>query len=178
MPNSFTIAHRPTSAPTSKPTLSKADAEVIAHARAELARTDKMLEEVLTLKHRLENFGAEYAAGKISMIEAAGLITASNSADARHDLANALRHPIKEYVRKILEGCAEVITKARQHAADELLQKCKALESLERDSAKNIGISADDYSPSGMLQSLREQHRRAVDTISHRITRQCLAQLP
>lgn len=177
MPNPITIARRPTSAPTSKPTLSKTDADVIAFARAELVRTDAMIDEILLLKDRLADFGRDYATGKISILEAAALLPAT-SATARAEITSGLRHAVKVHQREILEGVAGVITKARQHAVDELLDKCRDLESTERESARNIGIIEDGYQPSLLLERLREQHRRALDSLTHRITRQDITALP
>jgi len=170
MPNTITVAARPTSAKTAPPTLSKADAALVAHARDELTRTDGMITEILQLKDRLADFGRDYATGKINILQAASLLPAT-TATARAEITSGLRHSVKTYQREILQSVAEVVTKAREHAVAELLEKCRTLELVERDSAKNIGITADNYEPSPMLRSLRQQHKVAVESLDNRISR-------
>jgi hypothetical protein len=79
--------------------------------------------------------------------------------------------------KEIVESVADLVEGHRQHAVDDLLDRCKQMETAERENARNVGIGDDDFRPSGLLESLREQHRRANGLIGTLITRSDLNQL-
>jgi hypothetical protein len=120
------------------------------------------------LKQSLETIGIDFASGKCDMLTAAALVC--STLDQRHAMQQALRTPLKQAQKSVLASVQSIVEKTRKHACDELAEKCRVMENGERENALTIGIGADDYRPSGMLESLREQHRRAISTISEPVT--------
>ncbi len=163
-------------APTSFPKLSAEDVRTLQTAKAELIRTDDLLAEIRNLPDKLRTAGERFAAGEIDVLTAAGLLSARNSEDRRM-LITGLKHHVQKAQIRILAACEEVVQKTRQHAVDELADKCAKLEKLERKSAAELGIEDDSYSPSGSLVSLRAQHQRTLAAMSGKVTRQDLAAL-
>ena len=163
------------SAKTSPAKLTAADEKLISAARKELARTDALLSEVNGLKEKFQNAGAGFAKGEMGILEAATILASSD------DLANIrgnLRPPVKALQREIVSSCAGIILKCRNHAVNELAENCKRLESTERGSALELGLSDDDFEPSVLLQRVRQQHSIALKAASQRVTRACFNQLP
>lgn len=162
-------------APTSQAPLSPADKKTIAAARKELDRTDSLLEEVNGLKQRYEESGAEFALGKIDLLTAAALLS---SADSRAMVISNLRPPIKQLQREIVATCKDIIVAGRQHSVDELQKKCASLEATERRSSSELGLHADAFGPSILLERLCAQHKHALGAVSDRISRASLNDLP
>ena len=162
-------------APTSPAPLSPADKKIISAARSEMQRTDNLLEEVNGLKQRYEESGAEFALGKIDLLTAAALLSSS---DSRAVVISNLRPPIKQLQRQIIDTCRDIIIRGRQHSVDELQKKCAGLEAVERKSSSELGIHEDSFTPSILLERVRNNHKLALDTVRDRISRENLNQLP
>ncbi len=162
--------------PTSFPKLSAEDVRTLQTARAELIRTDKLIQEIRELPEKLRTAGERFSAGEIPLLTAAGLLSARNSEDRRLLIAG-VKKPVQRRQCQILESCSEVFAKIRQHVITELADKCATLEKAERKTSADLGISADLYIPSGSLLSLREQHKRSHAEMSGPVTRQDLAAL-
>lgn len=174
MANTITKTVQATSATTSAYKLSPAEQKAIDTAKAEFVRTDALLEEILTLKQKFQNVGADFAAGKLDLMAAAGIIACDVD---RPELIGKLRAPVKQLQREVLASVGEVLGNARQHGLDELAAKCKKLETVERQSSAELGIGDDDFTPSSLLESLREQHRRHAATVGTHFTKSNLAAL-
>ena len=168
MPNTYRKAVKAAAAPTSLFKPSKSDQETIAHVRKEFERSDNLLEETRTLKERFATLGQDFAKGKIDLVTAAGLIACGQG---RTEIAGGLRHHVKSFQKELLATIEPIVRKARQHAADEIRDKCQTLEKTERQSSAELGVHPDEFQPSGLLESLREQHRRLLDRVDDRVTR-------
>jgi hypothetical protein len=88
-----------------------------------------------------------------------------------------LRSGCKAIAKLEVASVADLVEAHRQHAVDDLLDRCKRMEAAERENAQNVGIGPDDFRASGLLESLREQHRRAHGLIGSLVTRSDLNQL-
>jgi hypothetical protein len=158
----------PTSVQTSAPKLSASDTAALKHAKNEFYRLEKLLADVSNLKFSLAEIGEQFAAGKVDLLTAASVIC--SSLDQRHEMMQALRTPLKQAQKQAMASAKSIVEKTRKHACDELAEKCRVMENGERENALTIGIGADDYRPSGMLESLREQYRRAIKTITEPVS--------
>mgnify|MGYP003661045109 CR=1 FL=1 len=161
-------------APTSPAPLSPADKKTISAARKELERTDSLLEEVNGLKQRYEEAGAKFALGEVDLLTTAALLSSS---DSRAMVISNLRPPIKQLQREIVATCKDIIIAGRQHSVDELQKKAASLESIERTSSSELGLHADAFTPSELLERLRAQHKLALSAVSDRVSRANLNQL-
>jgi hypothetical protein len=165
----------PTRVQTTAPKLSKADRDRLTHALAELHRLDARLDEVNNLRDAIAEAARGFAKGDLTLGQAAGLAGIEQNRLA--DVRGVLRHGPKMLAKEIVESVADLVEGHRQHAVDDLLDRCKQMETAERENARNVGIGDDDFRPSGLLESLREQHRRANGLIGTLITRSDLNQL-
>lgn len=162
----------PTNVTTSAPSITPAEKIRLETGLAQLAAFDSKLREVEHLRDAIRESGRQFALGEVSLGQAASLagIDPMSVADTR----GALRVGIKTLVRETVEDLADLVTKHRQHEVDDLADRCRKMEKGERANAKNIGIGDDDFRPSGLLEGLREQHRRTLRDSGGTITRSSL----
>jgi hypothetical protein len=165
----------PTRVQTTAPKLSKADRDRLADALAELRRLDARLDQVNNLRDAIAEAARGFAKGDLTLGQAAGLAGIEQNRLA--DVRGVLRHGPKMLAKETVEAVADLVEGHRQHAVDDLKSRCAAMEHRERQNALEVGIGPDDYRPSGLLESLREQHRRAHGLIGTLITRADLNQL-
>ena len=163
------------SAKTSPAKLSAADEKLIAAARKELSRTDKLLLEIGGLKEAFADAGKSFAEGKLDLLQAATILASS---DDRASITGNLRPHVKALQREVVNSCSEVILKCRAHAVSELASKSSTLEKTERKSASDLGLSDDEFLPSVLLERIRQQHSIALKQASQRVTRADFNQLP
>lgn len=160
-----TVISYPTAATvkTTAPSLTAAETKEFARIKSELARLDNLLGEVANLKETLATVGRDFASGKVDVLTAAAILV--TTVDERAAMQQGLRTAVKLSIRAMLDEAQGLVDKARQHAVEDLAERCRIMEKAERDNAANVGIGADDYRASGMLESLREQHRQARELI-------------
>jgi hypothetical protein len=170
--NSFTTPATPTNVIASAPKLSKADAERLKSALAECARLDLKMAEVSELRQAIRDAARAFADGELTLGQAAGL--ASISPVAVPDARGAMRAGCKHRQRETIASVADLVAGHREHVAQDLLDRCKKMESRERENAAEIGIHADDFRASGLLESLREQASRSRKICGGIVTRQDL----
>tara|TARA_R110002110_G_scaffold71537_1_gene191130 strand:+ start:138 stop:656 length:519 start_codon:yes stop_codon:yes gene_type:complete len=163
------------SAKTSPAKLSAADEKLIAAARKELSRTDKLLLEIGGLKEAFADAGKSFAEGKLDLLQAATILASS---DDRASITGNLRPHVKALQKETVATCSDIILKCRNHAVSELAGKCQNLEAIERASAIELGLSDDDFLPSVLLERIRQQHALALKAASQRVTRADFNQLP
>jgi hypothetical protein len=130
---------------------------------------------VNNLRDAITDAARGFARGELTLGQAAGLAGIEQSRLA--DVRGVLRHGPKTLAKETVEAVADLVEGHREHVVDDLLGRCKQMETAERDNARNVGIGDDDFRPSGLLESLREQHRRAHGLIGTLITRSDLNQL-
>ena len=128
----------------------------IAAAHKELARLDKLLLEVGRLKEHIENAGTAFAAGEITVGEAAGLLTAASTGD-RAVLLGALRRPVKLASKAVMAGLLDLVDERRTKQLDELQAKLEAAEKQERQISADAGLP---YEPGPATAALAEQVTR------------------
>jgi hypothetical protein len=165
----------PTRVQTTAPKLTAADKSRLADALAELHRLDGRLDEVNNLRDAIAEAARGFAKGDLTLGQAAGLAGIEQNRLA--DVRGVLRHGPKMLAKETVEAVADLVEGHREHVVDDLLGRCKQMETAERENARNVGIGDDDFRPSGLLESLREQHRRANGLIGTLITRSDLNQL-
>lgn len=160
---------KPTNVDTTAPKLSETDTQRIIAALAELQRLDGVFLEIENLRDAVAESAKNYARGVISLEVAAGLacIDPTQIATARGNL----RHGVKMLMKDVIESVSDLIKTHRHSKVDCLLHRCQKMESGERENATTAGIHGDDYRASGMLESLREQHRRAAEQSETTISR-------
>jgi hypothetical protein len=160
---------KPTSVAPAAPKLSPADQNRLAATLAELQRIDGVLVSIDGLREAVHAAAKNYARGIIPIEVAAGLacIEPARIPDAR----GALRHGAKELMREQIAAVSDIVDNHRQSIVADLAAKCATMEKTERANARNVGIDDDSYRPSGLLESLREQHRRAAGQVGVSITR-------
>ena len=163
------------SAKTSAPQLTAADSKTVEAARKELSRTDALLVEINGLKEKFQSAGSDFAKGKLGLLEAATILASS---DDRASIIGNLRPHVKTLQREVVKSASEVILKCRAQAVSELAGKCKRLETTERKSAAELGLSDDDFLPSVLLLRVRQAHATALKQASQRVTRACFNLLP
>jgi hypothetical protein len=165
----------PTRVQTTAPKLTAADKSRLADALAELNRLDARLDEVNNLRDFVNAAAVAFGRGELTISQAAGLATIDPA--RLPDARGVLRAGCKSVAKGVVEAVADLVEGHREHVVDDLLGRCKQMETAERDNARNVGIGDDDFRPSGLLESLREQHRRAHGLIGTLITRSDLNQL-
>jgi hypothetical protein len=160
---------KPTSVTPTAPKLTAADTKRLVATLAELQRIDGVLVNIDGLREAVHAAAKNFAKGIIPIEVAAGLacIEAARIPDAR----GALRHGAKELMREQIAAVSDIVDNHRQSIVADLAGRCQAMEAAERENASAIGINADDYRASGLLESLREQHRRAAGQVGVSTTR-------
>jgi hypothetical protein len=154
----------PTAVKTSPIQFTAPEKKRLAEAATELARLDALLASVVAIKDVLDSAQDDFAAGRISIREALGLLAASGDSARRADIEGKLRRPVKAAIRQTVADVADLVTKSALHHADQLASKAAALERVERAQLDDLGIGQDDFRPSDLLAGLREQHSRAKAT--------------
>jgi hypothetical protein len=159
----------PTTVSVSPPRITTEDLSRLQSALDELARIDQRLDEVSTLRDAVSSAAQAFGRGELTISQAAGLATIDPA--RLPDARGVLRSGCKAIAKLEVASVADLVEAHRQHAVDDLAGRCRTMETAERANAANVGIGADDYRPSGMLESLREQHRRAHGQLGGLVTR-------
>jgi hypothetical protein len=165
----------PTTVSVSPPRITTEDLSRLQSALDELARIDQRLDEVSTLRDAVSSAAQAFGRGELTISQAAGLATIDPA--RLPDARGVLRSGCKAIAKLEVASVADLVEAHRKHVVDDLAGRCKTMETAERANAANVGIGADDYRPSGMLESLREQHARAFRVIGNLVTRSDLNQL-
>ncbi|MFC7335751.1 hypothetical protein ACFQY0_01075 [Haloferula chungangensis] len=139
---------------------SAADKKRITDAITELARLDGILAEITDLREFLDSAGARFAAGELTMAEAVSTLAVSANSTDRGLLQSALRTPIKRAIKTTIADVADVLDAFHDDKEAQLKTKCADLEAIERQSAEEVGIHADEFAPSDTLCRLRESFKR------------------
>ncbi len=165
----------PTTVSPTPPRISTKDRARLQSALEELARIDQRLDEVATLRDSVSSAAQAFGRGELTISQAAGLATIDPA--RLPDARGVLRAGCKAIAKLVVASVADLVEAHRQHVADDLASRCRTMENAERANAANVGIGPDDYRPSGLLESLREQHLRAFKQIGNLVTRSDLNQL-
>ncbi len=158
---------QPTSVPIPAPKISAQDKARLREILDELARLDGKRAEINNLRKLAKSAAAAYADGELSLMQAAGLAAIPPGTIPAARLA--LRNGIRRLQGELIEANADLIHSHRAHVVDSLAEKCKAMESGERRNAAAVGISEDEFAPSALLESLRQQHLNALRDLDSRI---------
>ena len=147
---------------TAAPKFSKADVDRIAKTAAEVeAVNERMnaLHDRRSVKRALAEAPNAYASGTLDLGNAI-LATASVEA-AADEVVATLRGACKDRLKHIFLSVQDDIRAADAHRVSELARIASEQEKSERADAGELGIAADDFAPSPLLERLRETHKRA-----------------
>jgi hypothetical protein len=155
-----TIPHIKTTAPK----FSKDDSDRISKTAAEVeAITERMnaLHDRRSVKAVLAASSNAYAEGKLPLAQA--ILSASADSTITDEVIATLRGACKDRLRAIFIAVQPDIRAADQHHVQELARIAGEQEASERADAAELGVAPDDFSPSPLLERLRETHRRALE---------------
>lgn len=169
--NTSTLSSPAASARTSPYKLDATSKKRLIEAKAELERLERLLLQATNLKEVIADAGTAFAAGDISISIAAALIGSAATAEARHEIENALRRPVKRAIKDAIASVGAIVLAAREHHVAELAKLAGDIEATERTAWGQMGLLPDDFHPSPGLSALREQHRRSRSTLEHPISR-------
>lgn len=165
----------PTSVATSAPDFTAPQKARLQDALVKLAAFDEKLFEVERLRDAIRESARQFALGEINLAQAAAVAGIPPVAVA--DVRGALRTGVKALIRETIADLEDLIVQHRQHTVDDLAARCRKMEKAERENCRAIGIGDDDFRPSGLLEGLREQHRRTLRDSNGTITRGSLNDL-
>lgn len=171
----FTQGLAPTRVQPTAPKITKQDKARLESGLAELAKIDGRYQEIDDLRDIIRASARSYASGEISLAQSVAL--AGIEGTRVPDVRGALRTGCRELQKQFVLSLAPLVTQHREHIVADLLGRCSEMEKAERQNALNVGITADHYRPSGLLEALREQHLRARRDTEAIITRSDLTRL-
>jgi hypothetical protein len=145
--------------------LQKNERERLVAAAKEMDLIARRFIEINLLRASLADAAQDFISGKLPILEALALgsFRRPDHEDAQRNLVSALKNRRNE----LLEGCAELVKKLRQHAADVAQAKLDEAEAAERKAARSAGIDDDDFRPSGNLERLAAELHAAKDDLAH-----------
>ena len=158
MPTVFTP---PTSIKTSPIKFTAPEKQRLSAAKDELQRLDGLLGEIVEIKSVVDHAAEDFAAGKITIREAVGLLDAAGDSARRAELESKLRRPVKIAIKATVAAVADLVDKSRLHHVSELARMAGDLEKGERAALEPLGMSQEDFEPSLILRGIQEQWRRA-----------------
>ena len=144
--------------------LDKPTAERIDKTRSEVeAVTARMnqLHDRRAVKRALAEAPNAYAGGNLDL--AAAILAATAAATVADEVISTLRGGCKNRLRELFLSAKPEIDAADENRIAELKTLAAEREKMERAEAAALGVDADDFPPSPILESLRETHRRAVE---------------
>ena len=156
-----TVFTPPTSIKTAPFKFTAPEKQRLSAAKDELQRLDGLLGEIVEIKTVIDRAAEDFAAGKITIREAVGLLDAAGDSAARAELEGKLRRPIKAALKATVAAVADLVDKSRNHHVAELESKAKQIESSERGAIDGLGIGQEDFTASLLLLGIQEQWRRA-----------------
>jgi hypothetical protein len=143
--------------------LSKPERERLVAAAREIDNINKRFSEIAALRSTLAAAAADFVSGKLPILEAIKLGSFSR---VSHEAAEGeLRKVIKRRLRELIDSNTDLIRRHHQHAVELAEARANEAERLERKAAHDLGISDEDFRPSGALERLKAEAAIASDAI-------------
>lgn len=128
--------------------------EIASAVEAYVAQVQRM-RNLENLRAVIVQAADNYAAGTVTLANAVALCSCPPSGSERGRIQQQLRSGCKRAIKVICESINGLVVKAHEHRHNELLERCRKLETQERDTSRSVGIMEDDFQPSEILRSLR-----------------------
>ncbi len=144
---------------------SKSELERLRAAKREIDSLQSRIGAVDDIKKQMALTAADYADGKITIREAAGLLAFAATSETRGALRKALIRPLREKVSEIMQSLHGIESTWLAGRVDQLRQACQTVEGRERADSEAVGIVSDDFEPSRTLHKLRNTHRMELDRL-------------